>query len=150
MKSHHLEIDDQELLESYKRDEWQSLPQLETELQQYRASAAANLAGSRFVSVGISAVADGNAKDVRREIFERAFARTDRTTIDDPALFPGLRRHLAKQLQLLLLERITKLGAENLRQRFDRHEKLPPHRQPRHPIWRQTAAGKFRITRQFL
>lgn len=39
MKSHHLEIDEQELLESYKRDEWQSLPQLETELQQYRASA---------------------------------------------------------------------------------------------------------------
>ncbi|MCG3158995.1 MAG: hypothetical protein DKINENOH_05643 [bacterium] len=101
------------------------------------------------MSVGISAVADGNAKDVRREILERAFAGTNRPAIDDPIFFPSLRRHLAKQLRLLL-ERVAELGAKNLRQRFDRHEKLPPRRQPPHPIGRQTAAGKFRITRQFL
>jgi len=54
MKPHDLEIDEQELLESYERDEWQSIPQLETELQQYRAYAAAYLGESRLVSVGIS------------------------------------------------------------------------------------------------
>ena len=54
MKPHDLEINEQELLESYERDEWQSIPRLEAELQQYRAYATAQLGGSRLVSVGIS------------------------------------------------------------------------------------------------
>ena len=48
------EIDEQELLDSYERDEWQSIPQLEAELQQYRAYAATTLGGSRLVSIGLS------------------------------------------------------------------------------------------------
>ena len=99
-----------------------------------------------------AAVADGNAEDVRREILERVLAGADGPAIDDPILFPGIWRHLVKQFRLLVLERVTKLGAENFRQRFDRHEKLPSHRQPPRPIWRQTAAGddevQMRMIRQ--
>lgn len=54
MMSHRSEINEQELLDSYERDEWQSTPQLEAEVQRYRAYALANLRGGRMVSIGLS------------------------------------------------------------------------------------------------
>ncbi|MCG3158990.1 MAG: hypothetical protein DKINENOH_05638 [bacterium] len=49
---------------------------------------------------------------------------------DDVISFSRLRRSLRKQLRLHFLARVTKRGAEDIRQYFDRHAKLCPHRRP--------------------
>jgi len=48
------DVEEQDLLESYDRGEWQSVSNLEEEMQSYRAYAAATLAKNKLVDINLS------------------------------------------------------------------------------------------------
>lgn len=54
MKPQEFDVDEQELLESYEREEWRPIANLQDELQRYRAYAAATIQKNRLVSIGLS------------------------------------------------------------------------------------------------
>jgi len=54
MKPQEFDIDEQELLESYDREEWQPMANLKEELQHYQAYATATIQKDRLVSIGLS------------------------------------------------------------------------------------------------
>jgi len=54
MKPQEFDIDEQELLESYEREEWQPIANLKDELQHYQAYATATIQKNRLVSIGLS------------------------------------------------------------------------------------------------
>jgi len=54
MVPHEFDVEEQELLASYEREEWESIPKLEEEVQHYRAYAAATIAKNRLVSIDLS------------------------------------------------------------------------------------------------
>ena len=54
MKPQEFDVDEQELLESYEREEWRPIANLQDELQHYRAYAAATIQKNRLVSIGLS------------------------------------------------------------------------------------------------
>ena len=56
-------------------------------------------------------VANGNTKDVRREIFEGNLAATDRLTVNHPGFGPYSGMDYGKQLSLL--QEVTQLCAED-------------------------------------
>jgi predicted DNA binding CopG/RHH family protein len=49
-----LDLDEKELLESYERDEWQSLPNLESESDRFRGYASATFRKDKRVNIRIS------------------------------------------------------------------------------------------------
>jgi predicted DNA binding CopG/RHH family protein len=53
MATHELDAEEQAILDSYERGEWQSIPTLSEERQRYQASAVAALRKSRRVSVSL-------------------------------------------------------------------------------------------------
>lgn len=69
-------------------------------------------------------VADGNAKDVRGQIFESRFSRADRLTMNHPIFVPGLLIDELKQVGLL--ELIAEPGTEEGGERFDVNQKILP------------------------
>ncbi|MGH7452556.1 MAG: hypothetical protein ACRENG_14510 [bacterium] len=54
MKSPILDVEEQELLESYEREEWQPVASLEDELRNYQAYATATIRKNRLVSIDLS------------------------------------------------------------------------------------------------
>lgn len=54
MKPQVFEADEQELVESYEREEWRPIANLEDELQHYQDYAAATMQKNRLVSIGLS------------------------------------------------------------------------------------------------
>jgi predicted DNA binding CopG/RHH family protein len=54
MKPQKFDLDEQELLESYEREEWQPIANLKDELQHYQAHAIATIQKNRLVSIGLS------------------------------------------------------------------------------------------------
>jgi predicted DNA binding CopG/RHH family protein len=54
MTPHEHIVEEQDLLESYERGEWQSIPKLEEELQSYRAYATVTLAKNKLVGINLS------------------------------------------------------------------------------------------------
>jgi len=54
MKPSKLDREEQELLSSYERGEWQSIPTVKDEIQKYRAYAAATMKKNRLVSIDLS------------------------------------------------------------------------------------------------
>ena len=49
-----LDLEEEELLESYERDEWQSVPNLESESDRYRGYASATFRKDKRVNIRIS------------------------------------------------------------------------------------------------
>jgi len=64
-----------------------------------------------IIELAEAVVADGDAKDVRGEIFEGMFTRADGFGMDDPVFAPDAGWYLSKEFGLL--EGITELGAED-------------------------------------
>ncbi|MGH7596214.1 MAG: antitoxin [bacterium] len=54
MKPQEFDLEEQELLESYERDEWKHIANLQEELQHYQAYAAATIRRNRLVSINLS------------------------------------------------------------------------------------------------
>jgi len=54
MTPHEFDVEEQEMLASYEGEEWESIPNLEEELQHYRAYAATTIAKNRLVSIDLS------------------------------------------------------------------------------------------------
>ncbi|MCI0614004.1 antitoxin [bacterium] len=54
MKPQEFDLEEQELLESYERDEWKPVVNLQEELQQYQVYAAATIKRNRLVSIDLS------------------------------------------------------------------------------------------------
>jgi len=54
MNRHEPDVDENDLLESYERDEWHSIPNVQEEIQRYRSYAIATVGESRFVRIGLS------------------------------------------------------------------------------------------------
>ncbi len=54
MKPQEFDLEEQEVVESYEREEWQPIANLEDELKHYQAYAVATLKTLRFVSIGLS------------------------------------------------------------------------------------------------
>src|SRR5262245_17332009 len=68
------------------------------------------------------AIADGDAKDVRSEVFEGGGACAYRLRVNDPIFAPDL---LIKELEeIALFEQVPELGAEQDRERFDVNEEI--------------------------
>src|SRR6267378_8658931 len=75
-----------------------------------------------IVQLAEAVVADGHAKDVRGEIFEGRFAAADRFGMDHPVFLPNRGLQLNKEFSLYQL--ITKLGAEDFGESFDRDQEV--------------------------
>ena len=69
-------------------------------------------------------VADGNAKEVRGQIFESGFSRAHRLTMNHPIFVPS--RLIDEGKQVGLLELIPEFGAEENRERFDVNQEVQP------------------------
>lgn len=54
MKPTKLDNEEQELLSSYERDEWQSIPSVKEEIQKYQAYAAGTMKKNRLISIDLS------------------------------------------------------------------------------------------------
>jgi len=54
MNLQEFDVDEQELLESYEREEWRPIANLKDELQHYQAYATATIQKNRLVSIGLS------------------------------------------------------------------------------------------------
>jgi hypothetical protein len=62
-----------------------------------------------------AAIADGNAKDVRSEVFEGGLARAYGLRVNDPIFAPNLR--VKEMEEIGLFEQVSELGAEQDRER---------------------------------
>ena len=83
-------------------------------------------------------VTESDAKDIRGEILEGLDAGADGFAVDHPVFAPNLGPDQGKQIRLFQL--IAKLGAEDLGERFDGHEKVFAGGAPT-ALSRQAAAG---------
>ena len=85
-----------------------------------------------------AAIADGDAKDVRSEVFEGGLARAYRLRVNDPIFAPDL---LIKEMEeIALFEQVPELGAEQDRERLDVNEEILPGLEPA-GIFGQAASG---------
>ena len=75
-----------------------------------------------------AAVAEGDAKDVGREILEGGAAVADGLAMHDPVLLPHGRGDARKPIGLA--QRIADLGAKEFRERLDREQELFSRGQP--------------------
>jgi hypothetical protein len=73
-------------------------------------------------------VADGYAKDVRRQVSEGFLATTDGLAVHDPVLVPDARIHEREQIGLFQL--LSELRAEEHRQGLDVDQEVLAGRQP--------------------
>jgi len=62
-----------------------------------------------------AAIADGDAKDVRSEVFEGGLARAYGLRVNDPIFAPNLR--VKEMEEISLFEQVSELGAEQDRER---------------------------------
>jgi len=69
-----------------------------------------------------AAIADGDAKDVRSEVFDGGLARAYGLRVNDPIFAPNLR--VKEMEEIALFERVPELGAEQDRERFDVNEEI--------------------------
>ena len=75
-----------------------------------------------------AAIAGGDAKDVRSEVFEGGLARAYRLRVNDPIFAPDL---LIKEMEeIALFEQVPELGAEEDRERLDVNEEILPGLEP--------------------
>src|SRR5215475_2415421 len=85
-----------------------------------------------------AAIADGDAKDVRSEVFEGGGACAYRLRVNDPIFAPDL---LIKEMEeIALFEQVPELGAEEDRERLDVNEEIPSGSSPA-AIGGQAASG---------
>jgi hypothetical protein len=75
-----------------------------------------------------AAIANGDAKDIRREVLEGLEAIPDRLAVYDPVLFPDRRRDEVKAVGLA--QGVAELGAEEGREGFDREQEILPGGEP--------------------
>jgi hypothetical protein len=84
------------------------------------------------------AIADGDAKDVRSEVFEGGGASAYRLRVNDPIFAPDL---LIKEMEeIALFEQVPELGAEEDRERLDVNEEILPGLEPP-AIGEESASG---------
>ena len=75
-----------------------------------------------------AAVAEGDAKDVGGEIFERGATVTDGLAVNHPVLPPHFRREVGQAIRLA--QGITELGAKELGERLDWQQEILAGGQP--------------------
>ena len=75
-----------------------------------------------------AAIADGDAKDVRSEVFEGGGACAYRLRVNDPIFAPDLR--VKEMEEIALFEQVPELAAEEDRKRLDVNEEILPGLEP--------------------
>jgi hypothetical protein len=89
-----------------------------------RLSARARIVRLAILEGEDPAIADGDAKDVRSEVFEGGGACAYRLRVNDPIFAPDL---LIKEMEeIALFEQVLEPGAEEDRERLDVNEEILP------------------------
>jgi predicted DNA binding CopG/RHH family protein len=68
MKPQEFDLEEQELLESYEREEWKPIANLQEELEHYQAYAAATIRRNRLVSIDLS---PEDFQEIQQQAMER-------------------------------------------------------------------------------